>query len=300
MDLIIRLYKKAKEKGLFNIIADRPYVMWKYLLKMGHPMSKTNPQTYTEKINWLKLYDHDPKYVPLVDKWEVAKIVGERIGQDYIIPKLGVWESVDEIDIEALPQQFVLKCTNDSGGIVICRDKSQFDLEKARPILERSLKTNYYWHDREWPYKDIRPRILAEEYIKDFSGNGLNDYKFFCFDGKPQFMFIATGRAEGKTCFDFFDMEFNWIPVMQHYPNAKKRPQKPSGFETMKHLAGILSEGMKHVRVDFFEAGGKVYFGEMTFTHFGGYERFAPEEYDKKFGAFLDISELIQRNNGAL
>lgn len=300
MNPFVRIYKLAKEKGIFNVISDRPYVMGKYWLKMGHPMSRTNPQTYTEKINWLKLYDHNPQYIPLVDKWEVAKIVGERIGKEYIIPKLGVWKSVDEINVDALPDQFVLKCTNDSGGVVICRDKRQFDLEKARPILERSLKTNYYWHDREWPYKDIQPRILAEEYIEDASGNGLFDYKFFCFDGQPQFMFIATGRAEGNTCFDFFDMEFNWIPVMQHYPNAHNRPQKPIGFELMKQLAAALSKGMKHVRVDFFEVNGRVYFGELTFTHFGGYERFVPDEYDKIFGAFLDITGLLYENNGTL
>lgn len=294
MNVLKCVYKAVKNAGLFNIVGDRTFVTVKYRLKMGRQMNVRNPRTYTEKINWLKLYDHEPIYTKLVDKWDVVTFVEERIGSSYIIPKIGVWDSIDKIKINELPSQFVLKCTNDSGGIVICREKKNFDIEQHREVIEKSLKTNYYWHDREWPYKNVKPRILAEQYIEDGEGKGLPDYKFFCFDGQPKFMFVATGRSAGNTCFDFFDMEYNWIPVKQHYPNAPIRPEKPVGFEEMKRLATILSEGFKHVRVDFFQANGKVYFGELTFCHFGGYEKFEPDIYDYKFGEYLDLSDMIR------
>lgn len=248
-----------------------------------------NPITFNEKINYLKLYDIHPEYSQLVDKWEVTTYVEEKIGKSYCVPKYGVYDSFDDIDFDSLPNQFVLKCTHDSGTVIICRDKSLFDKDNAKKVLEKSLKNNFYWSHREILYKNVKPRILCEKYLQDESGNGLIDYKFFCFDGQPKFMFIATGRANNKTCFDFFDMKFNWIPVQNHYPNAKDRPQKPKHFEEMIELACKLSSGIKHVRVDFFECDGRVYFGEMTFVHFGGVEKFEPEEYDCIFGDYLTI-----------
>lgn len=288
MNIAKKVYDATNRMGLLNLLSDKMYTRIKYRLKMGRPLNLQQPETFTEKLNWLKLYDHDPRYISLVDKWEVTEYVRKCVGEGYCIKKFGLWNSFDEIDFAELPEQFVLKCTNDSGGIVICRDKSQLDKTQARKILERSLKRNYYWHNREWPYKGVKPRILAEQYLSDNSG-GLIDYKFFCFDGKPEFMFIATGRAQGKTCFDFYDMEFNWIPVKQHYPNAEKKPEKPECFEEMAILAQKLAQGFKHVRVDFFQVEGKVYFGELTFTHFGGFERFEPEKYDYEFGKLLNL-----------
>lgn len=284
-------YDFANKYGLLNLLSDKTYTRLKYRLKMNRKLNLKKPETFTEKLNWLKLYDHDPRYIPLVDKWDVTSFVHERIGEGYCIKKLGVWDTFEEINFDDFPNQFVLKCTNDSGGIVICKDKALFDREAARIVLNHSLKRNYYWHNREWPYKNLKPRILAEEFLVDASGNGLIDYKFFCFDGKPEFMFIATGRAEGKTCFDFYDMDFNWIPVKQHYPNAKQRPEKPECFDEMIVLAQKLAQGLKHVRVDFFQVDGKVYFGELTFTHFGGYERFEPEIYDYEFGKLLNLNK---------
>lgn len=284
-------YDFANKYGLLNLLSDKTYTRLKYRLKMNRKLNLKKPETFTEKLNWLKLYDHDPRYIPLVDKWDVTSFVHERIGEGYCIKKLGVWDTFEEINFDDFPNQFVLKCTNDSGGIVICKDKALFDREAARIVLNHSLKRNYYWHNREWPYKNLKPRILAEEFLVDASGNGLIDYKFFCFDGKPEFMFIATGRAEGKTCFDFYDMDFNWIPVKQHYPNAKQRPEKPECFDEMMVLAQKLAQGLKHVRVDFFQVDGKVYFGELTFTHFGGYERFEPEIFDYEFGKLLNLNK---------
>lgn len=287
--IIKELYYFLKNLNAFNVIDDVRYTKIKYRLKMGRKLNLDNPSSFTEKLNWLKLYDHDPKYISLVDKWEVMNYVKEQIGSEHCVAKYGIWNSFEEIDFNKLPNQFVLKCTNDSGGVVICKDKNTLDKEEAKKVLNRSLKTNYYWHNREWPYKEIKPRILAEELLVNNTTKGLLDYKFFCFDGEPYFLFIATGRTEGNTCFDFFDMEFNWLPVKQHYPNAPIKPQKPTTFEEMKQLSRELSKGFKHVRVDFFEVNGHVYFGELTFTHFGGFEKIEPFSFDYEWGKLLQL-----------
>ena len=289
MGLLKKIYLVAKNSGALNLLSDKVYTKLKYRIVMGRAVNLDDPQTFTEKLNWLKLYDHDPQYIPLVDKWEVMKYVQERIGNQYCVEKYGVWDSFDDIHFDLLPNQFVLKCTHDSGSTFVCKDKSTMDRQAVKQFAEKCMAYNYYWYNREWPYSQIKPRILAEELLSDVSQSGVTDYKFFCFDGKPQFMFIATGRAEGDTRFDFFDMEFNWIPVKQHYPNADVRPQKPECFEQMRDLAEKLSDGLKHVRVDFFQVNGRVYFSELTFNHFGGYERFEPEDYDAKFGAYLNL-----------
>ncbi len=296
MSIARKIYDFSVKYGLLNILSDKLHTKLKYRLKMGRALNFKNPQTFTEKLCWLKLYDHDARYIPLVDKWDVMEHVANCIGSEYCVKKYGVWDSFDEIDFDALPDQFVLKSTNDSGSTVICKDKSTFDKDAARECLNHSKKSSYYWFNREWQYKNLPHRILAEEYLTDASGSGLIDYKFFCFDGKPEFMFIATGRMEGDTRFDFFDMDFQWLPVKQHYPNADVRPSKPEGFDEMAELARKLSQGLRHVRVDFFQVGQQVYFGELTFVHFGGYEKFEPEQYDYEFGKFLKLpSEDMRR-----
>lgn len=286
-----KCYELVKKTGLLNLLSDKTYVTLKYRLNMGHPLRLRNPQTFTEKLNWLKLYDHDPRYPGVVDKWEVMDFVKERIGEAYCVKKFGVWEHFDQIDFDALPDRFVLKCTHDSGGVVICKDKATFDQEAARKKLEASLKTNYYWLNREWPYRQIQPRILAEEYLEDATSHSLPDYKFFCFDGEPKFLFVVIGRAEGKTCADFFDTEYHRFPVRQRHPNAPVPPEKPQCFTEMLELSRKLSAGFKHVRVDFFQVNGKVYFGEMTLTHSGGYHPFQPESYDELFGSYLHLEK---------
>lgn len=289
MGILKRAFDIASKRGVLNPLSDKAYISLKYRLSMGHPLNWENPQTFAEKLNWLKLYDHDPRYPGIVDKWEVMDFVKERIGESYCVKKYGVWERFDDIDFDALPKQFVLKCTHDSGGVVICQDKGTFDKEAAREKLEASLKKNYYWLSREWPYKQIKPRILAEEYLDDAQGKGLPDYKFFCFDGEPKFLFVATGRAEGDTRFDFFDTDYQWLPVKQHYPNADTPPEKPQCFGEMLELSRKLSAGFKHVRVDFFQANGRVYFGELTLTHFAGYHPYEPECCDRIFGDYLNL-----------
>lgn len=289
MGILKRAFDIASKRGLLTPLSDKSHISLKYRLNMGRPLNWENPRTFTEKLNWLKLYDHDPRYPGIVDKWEVMDFVKERIGEEYCVKKYGIWEKFDDIDFDTLPERFVLKCTHDSGGVVICRDKKAFDKKAAREKLEASLKKNYYWLSREWPYKQIKPRILAEEYLEDARGKGLPDYKFFCFDGEPKFLFVATGRAEGDTRFDFFDADYQWLPVKQHYPNADTPPEKPLCFGQMLELSRKLSAGFKHIRVDFFQVNGKVYFGELTLTHFAGYHPYEPECYDKIFGDYLHL-----------
>ncbi len=286
-------------QGVGKIIPDRLYIQMKHLQWFGHLCDFKNPQTFNEKLQWLKLYDRNPVYTTMVDKYEAKKYVSDRIGAEYVIPAVGgPWEKFDEIDFDTLPEQFVLKTTHDCGGVVICKDKTHFDKQKAKQFLEMHLKNNYYLTAREWPYKNVKPRIFAEAYMKDESQAGrqveqLTDYKFFCFDGEVKALFIATDRADSstETKFDFFDAEFNHLEIIQGHPNADFPPQKPAAFELMKQLASVLSKGIPQVRVDFYEVGNRIYVGELTLFHFSGNVPFKPEEWDYTFGSWIKLPE---------
>ena len=278
------------EKGFYNRMSDEKYIKKIFKARMNYPLDLDNPVTYNEKLQWLKLNDHNPIYPSLVDKYEVKKYVADKIGIQYIIPTLGVWNSFDEIDFDSLPNQFVLKCTHDSGGLVICKDKNNFSFSSAKKKICSSLKRNFFYHGREWPYKTVKPRIIAEEYMEDDKTSELRDYKFFCFDGVPKALFIAQDRQKNEeTKFDFFDMDFNHLPFTNGHPNAKQLPNPPYNFDLMKQLATTLSNGIPHVRVDFYEVNGKVYFGELTFSHWSGFVPFEPSEWDKKFGDWISL-----------
>lgn len=279
----MKILSKMNSIGLFNLIPDEIYLKLKYRIKMKKKLNLQKPETYNEKIQWLKLYDRKPEYTKLVDKYEVKKIVSEKIGEEYVIPLLGVYNSFDEIDFEKLPNQFVIKCTHDCGGIVICKDKKMFNKDEAKRFINKHLKTNYYYMHREWPYKNVIPRIIIEKYIVDESNVELKDYKFFCFNGEPKMLFIAVDRPY-DTKFNFYDMNFKKLPFMQHYKNFDRVAEKPKGFEKMIELARVLSKDIPHIRVDFYNVNGQVYFGELTLYHFSGFEKFEPEEYDKFLG----------------
>ena len=278
---------------LTHIIPDALYLKLRYRARFHQKLNLKNPKTFSEKIQWLKLYDRRPEYSMMVDKYEVKKYVADLIGEEYIIPTLNVWNSFDEIDFDTLPDQFVLKCTHDSGGLVICNDKATFDIEAAKKKIEASMKAKYYYHGREWSYKNVKPRIIAEEYMEDATTKDLRDYKFFAFNGDVKMLFIATERQEkdSETKFDFFDMEFNHLPFRNGHPNADVPPAKPQNFELMKELASKLSKGIPHVRVDFYEVNGKVYFGELTFCHWSGLMPFEPHEWDEKLGSWLELPQ---------
>ena len=277
-------------------MSDKTYLKKLYRQKMGKELDLKTPKTFNEKLQWLKLYDRRPEYTTMVDKYAVKQYVADRIGEQYIIPTLGVWDRFEDIDFDALPNQFVLKCTHDSGGLVICPNKNQLDRETARHKIETSLNQNYYLHSREWPYKHVKPRIIAEQYMEDVKTAELRDYKFFCFNGVARALFVATERhkAGEEVKFDFFDMEFQHLDLRQGHPNAATCPERPDTFDEMKRLAEKLSQDIPHVRVDFYEVNGQVYFGELTFAHFAGTVPFKPEEWDYTFGSWI---ELPKRKN---
>jgi len=274
-----------------TFLNDETFTKIVYFLRMRRRLNLANPQTYNEKLNWLKLNYHCHEHTMLVDKVRVKDFVRQKIGEEHVIPTLGVWKSFDEIDFDKLPNQFVLKCNHDSGGLVICKDKSKLDVAHTRKIITKSLRTDFYKKGKEWPYKNVPRLILAEKYMEDETGE-LRDFKFFCFNGKVKALFVATERQNNcneDVKFDFFDEEFNHLQLRQGHPNAKIPPSKPSHFEDMVQLAEKLSVGIPHVRVDFYNINGCVYFGEMTFFHHGGWTRFEPNEWDYKFGSWLTL-----------
>jgi len=263
---------------------------------MKKTLNLKNPLTFNEKLQWLKLfYYNSDKYSKYVDKILVKDLVEKKLGKEYVIKTLGIWDDFDDIDFNMLPNKFVLKTNHNSGGIYICKDKTQIDLKKARNIIEKSLKTNYYYQHREFPYKNIIPKIIAEEYLIDESGYELKDYKIFCFNGSPKFFFIASNRPV-DTRFDFYDTNFNHLPFVQGHPISNKKIEKPIGFSHMIDLAQQLSKGFPQVRVDFYNINGKIYFGELTFTHFAAIIPFKPKKWDLKLGEMLDISYLLKIN----
>lgn len=273
---------------------DEEYLLRQFKELMGYEIDLSNPQTYTEKVNWLKLYDRNPIYNIMADKCEAKKYIQKVLGGDeYIIPTYGIYNSFDEIDFQKLPEQFVIKCTHDCGSIIVVEDKSKFDKEKAHKFYKRALKKSTYYYSREWVYKDIVPRIIVEKYIKDTETDELRDYKFYCFNGQIKALLVATNR-QSKTCelnFDYFDAEFNHLPLVNHWhANAAITPQKPYNFEKMIELARVLSKGLPHVRVDFYEADKKIYFGEFTFYDMGGFLKIHPDEWDYEWGKMIDLS----------
>lgn len=275
-----------------NLFSDKSYIKWKYRLCLHKKLNLKNPKTYNEKLQWLKLYNRKDEYTMMVDKYKVKEYVADKIGEEHIIPTIGVWDSPEDIDFDALPDKFVLKCNHNSGtGMYICDDKSKMDVEKVKAELRKGLAEDYYKTNREWPYKNVKRKIIAEQFMVDESGTELKDYKLFCFDGKPHFLFIATDRNTPgeETKFDFYDMDFNHLDFTNGHPNSSKKIEKPKGFEKMKELACKLSEGIPHARIDFYDINGQVYFGEITFFHWSGIVPFEPEEWDYKFGELINL-----------
>lgn len=281
--------------GLLNWINDRIYLNILFKIFIGRKINWDNPCTYNEKLQWLKLNNRNPLYSILVDKYEVRKYVKDTIGEEYIIPCIGVWDSYEEINFMDFPEKFVLKCTHGSGGNIICMDKNKFNNKRTKRLLNGWMKHNFYYGQREWPYKNIKPRIIAEPYMEDENDGELRDYKFFVFDGVVKAMYIVTGRTSDtkETCFDFFDENFEHLDFVNGHPNAETIPHKPYNFECMKEMAVKLAKDLPHVRVDFYEVNGKIYFGEMTFFHMSGLAKFEPAIWDNKFGEWLNLPKIV-------
>lgn len=280
--------------NFLNWMPDKYYLKLLYFSKMKKKLNLDNPKTFNEKLQWLKLYDRNPLYTKLVDKYEVRKYIAEKIGEEYLIPLIGVWDKFDDIDFSELPNQFVLKCTHDSGGIVICKDKSNFDIEKARKKLNMRLKRNYYYRGREWPYKNVKPRIICEKYMMDESGTSLTDYKFYCFLGEPKYCQVIRDRNTNETI-DFYDlnwnlMDFTGLHVPNNpYPHAKVKYKKPEQYEKMIEIAKKLSKDFPFVRVDLYLIQNKIYFGELTFYPLSGFGVFDPPEWNIKMGELIKL-----------
>lgn len=273
-----------------HCLSDRFYINLKFRASMGYWLDWNAPKTYNEKLQWLKVNYHNPLWTKLVDKYEVKEYVASIIGEEYIIPTLGVWERFEDIDFSKLPNQFVIKCTHDSGGLVICKEKSNLDIKAAKKKISSSMQVNYYWREREWPYKNVLPRIIVEEYMEDYTIQELRDYKFFCFDGKVKALYVASERNSGSEVkFDFFDEQFNHLDLRQRHPMSDKKINKPVNFDLMISLASKLSLGLPEARCDFYEVNGKVYFGEITFFHHGGQVPFHPNSWDEIFGSWIKL-----------
>lgn len=281
--------------GFYNSMSDEAFLEKKFKITMRKDLSLENPKTFNEKVQWLKLYDRKPEYTIMVDKYKVREYIKEKLGEEYLIPLIGVWDSPDEIDFDKLPNQFVLKCNHNSGlGMCICKDKSKLNIKKVKEELRKGLKQDYYLTGREWPYKDVPRKIVCEKFMVDESGYELKDYKYFCFNGEPKIMFIASDRQiiGEETKFDFYDMNFNHLPFTNGHPCSKKKIACPKAFDKMKELAAVLSKDIPLLRVDFYEINGKVYFGELTFSHWSGMVPFEPKEWDYKLGEWIDLKKL--------
>ena len=270
-------------------LSDEKFLKLKFRHCVGYPLNLENPQTYNEKLQWLKIHDIHPEYTRMVDKATAKDYASSIIGEKYIIPTLGIWNSVEEIEWDKLPRQFVVKSTGDSGGVVVCKNKETFDKVAAVNKLKKLGERSYYKYNKEYPYKNVPHRYIAEKYMEDESGYELKDYKIFCFNGEPQFLFVATGRQQDDTRFDFYDMNFNHLPVINGHPNADIWPSKPENFQEMIDVAKKLSKDCPHVRVDLYNCKGRVYFGELTFFHWSGMVPFEPIEWDYKFGSYLKL-----------
>ena len=274
---------------LFDKWPDEKFLKMKYRIVTGKELHLECPESFNEKLQWLKLHDRNPCYVAMVDKYAVKGYVAGKVGKKYIIPTLGVWERFEEIDFNKLPKQFVLKCTHDSGGVVICKDKEKLDLRYAKMKLNRSLKRNYFYEGREWPYKNVPPRIIAEQYMEDESGKELKDYKIFCFDGEPKLIQVDFGRFDVHRR-NLYTTDWEYIDASIKYPkDPNTQIPRPAGLGEMLEAAAKLSEGIPHVRVDLYSINEKIYFGELTLYHGGGMEKFTPEELGRQMGGWIKL-----------
>lgn len=277
---------------------DKEYLKCRYKLYIGKKLNLDNPKTFNEKLQWLKLYDKNPNYTKMVDKYEAKNYVGNIIGQEYIIPTLGVYDKFEDINFSELPSQFVLKCTHDSGGVVICKDKSKLNIEEAKKKLNKSLKMNFYYLAREWPYKNIKPRIIIEKYMEDEKSVEILDYKIMCFNGNAKCSFVCSDRySEDGLKVTFFDLDWNKLPFERHYKSSNVDIAKPKNYELMIELSEKLAKDIPFVRVDWYEINGQLYFGELTFYPGGGFEEFTPDKYDEILGSWIKLPKKSEMKN---
>ncbi len=293
----IRFYKKyfTVENYETYILSDKSFIEKMYKARLGKKLDLKNPKTFTEKMNWLKLYDRRPEYTIMADKYAVREYITEKIGEEYLVPLLGVWDNADDVDFSELPEKFVLKCNHNS-DVTICMDKSKIDEKEIKEKLSRQLKDDYYLHKREWPYKNIPRKIICEKYMENTNGKELFDYKLFCFNGKVKIIEVNSGRFTDHLREDHYDKEWNHIDVtIGGYPSAGDIFDKPVFFDALCELSEKLASGIPLVRVDFNYWDGKLYFGELTFFHSAGFTTFEPEEINMLWGSWIQLPKKRRR-----
>ena len=305
MNKIINLIKRAiksPEKIILNIIyrleiftkkmSDEKYLKMLYFVVFHKKLNLNKPRSFNEKLQWLKINDRKDMYTLMVDKYEAKKYVSNIIGNEYIIPTLGIYDKFEDIDFDKLPNQFVIKCTHDSGNVIVCNNKKTFDFNLAKKKINKSLKKDYYLVNREWPYKNVKKRIIIEKFMKNNNGSQLIDYKFYCFNGIPKYLYVSEGLTNHSTAkIDFLDINFERAPFGRcDFSHYDKLPDKPHNYNQMIKLCEKLSKNMSFIRVDFYEINNHIYFSELTFTPCGGFMIFNPKEWDEKLGELIDLN----------
>lgn len=279
-----------------QLVPNSWYIKTRYYFYIGKKLNLKDPKTFNEKLQWLKLYYYDSELKKLVDKYEVRKIIEKKIGNEYLIPLLGgPWEKFEDIDFSDLPDSFVLKTTHDSGGVVICRDKETFEMSKAKEKINEHLKRKFFWLGREWTYKNIQPRIIAEKFMLDETGVELKDYKIFCFNGVPKVIQVDIGRFSDHRR-NFYSTEWDYLGFTTniHKNDPNIHIKKPEKLNKMLDIAMELSKDIPHVRVDLYYTADKIYFGEMTFFHGSGFEKFNPDKWDLILGEALELPKTMK------
>lgn len=287
------IFFKFGEKGFLEWINPKLYLKIYYKFKTGEKLNLNSPKTFNEKLQWIKLYDHNPDYNIMVDKYAVREYVAKTIGEEYLILLIGTYDSVDEIDWSKLPNKFVLKCTHGSGSNIICTDKDKLDIEYSKVKLNKWMKKNWYWFGKEWPYKNVKPRIIAEKYMADETGIELKDYKVLCFNGEPKLIEVHRGRFANRTQ-DIYDIGWNKTEISQSnigIPKSKRSMEKPVFLDEMLFLSCKLSQKIPHVRVDWYYADNQLFFGELTFFDGSGFDRFDNPKDDLMLGSWINLTE---------
>ncbi len=297
-DPLIRFHYFNK-LGILRLMSDEKFLQKEFPIRMGYPLDLESPKTFNEKIQWLKIHDRNPIHTEWVDKYEVRKYIADWCGEEHLIPLLGgPWDRFDEIDFDSLPDRFVLKCTHNSGGIAICTDKSKFDIAVAREKINAGLKENFFWAHREWPYKDVKPRIIAEAYMEDENATaGLTDYKFFCYGKTPKLVHVSDGMSDHSQCgISYFDLEGNRLPFHRsNYPTVGENFRMPDNLAEMTALAARIAEKVDRafVRVDLYSICGKIYFSEITLFPSAGLLHFEPKEWDRTLGDWMELEDNL-------
>ncbi|KEI03770.1 ATP-grasp fold amidoligase family protein [Clostridium botulinum] len=300
MKKVLKLIRNPKKivyvmikRGFLNWLSDQTILKIQFKYEMGKKLNLKNPKTFNEKLQWLKLYDRNPLYTKLVDKYEVREYIEKEIGKDYLIPLIGVWDKFEDIDFTKLPERFVLKCTHDSGSVFICTDKSKFNIDEVEKKINKALKRNYYYFAREWPYKNVKPRIICEEFISDKEASP-DDYKVLCFNGKAKLIGVHIDRYSNHKL-DNYDIHWNKTLIGKDGPMSDLVYDKPIEFENMIMLSEKLASEKSHVRIDWFIVDNKLYFGEVTFYEAAGFDHFDNEEDDYLLGSWIKLPKGVRK-----